>query len=88
MTSKPHIHTYRNQSGEGRVLNMQLCDESVSHIYITHTIHHTITMYLYPHIKGRIQAVAFNDVADKLDSVFEAEKVYAINGRWRADSLS
>jgi ssDNA-binding replication factor A large subunit len=52
VVSKPSIRTWSNSRGEGRVLNVDLVDET-----------------------GEIRAVAFNEVADKMQGLLEMGQV-------------
>jgi replication factor A1 len=56
VVSKPSIRTWSNSRGEGRVLNVDLVDET-----------------------GEIRAVAFNEVADKMQGLLEMGQVYFVS---------
>ena len=68
--SKPSIRTWSNSRGEGRVLNVDFVDETVSTSLNLPVI---VIFSLWP--QGEIRAVAFNEVADKMQGLLEMGQV-------------
>jgi replication factor A1 len=54
--SRPNLRTYSNARGEGRVMSVELVDQS-----------------------GEIRASAFNETADKLSTIFQANKIFYVS---------
>ena len=91
MASKPSVRTWSNSRGEGRVLNVDLVDETVqdfcygfTELYTTPPPTFPFTLLSFPlplppslHLafQGEIRACAFNEAADKLQSQLEMGQV-------------
>ena len=81
VASKPSVRTWSNSRGEGRVLNVDLLDETVSYslTFCQGPLHDVDQFLTFLSFQGEIRASCFNETADKFAAIFELGKVAVVH---------